>query len=65
MADTTKSNSYITVEVVMIALTFVYYLAIYIFFTARAEDDKRKKNSIKHKYKQVHVKFLSLHPVSY
>lgn len=42
MADTTKSNSCITVEGIMIALTFVYYLAFF-FFTASAQDDKKKK----------------------
>lgn len=42
MADTTKSNSYITVEGIMIALTFIYYLAIF-FLIAGVEDDKRKR----------------------
>lgn len=67
VAVTTKSNSYITVEV-MIALKFIYYFTFFLFLPGQKmqkEKKKKKKSNVKQEYKWLHTKYLRLHPVSY
>lgn len=65
MSVTTKSNSYITTEVIVIALKFMYYFIIIYFFLPGQKMLKEKKSNIKQEYKWLHTKYLSFHPVSY
>lgn len=43
MAVTTKSNSYKAVEVIKLALKFIYYFHFYFFFLARLKVLEEKK----------------------
>lgn len=67
MAVTTKSNSNKVVEVIKLALKFIYYFHIYFFFLARLKvlEEKKKKSNIRWEWKWLHTKYVSLHPVSY
>jgi len=44
MAVTTKSNSYITVEVIMIALKFICYFTVFFFVIDQKMLKGKKKN---------------------
>lgn len=53
MAVTTKSNSDKVVEVIKLALKFIYYFHIYFFFLARLKvlEEKKKKSNIRWEWK--------------
>lgn len=66
MAVTTKSNSYKAVEVIKLALKFIYYFHFYFFFLARLKVlEEKKKSNIRQEWKWLRAKYVSLHPVSY